>query len=109
MRRGEVRTFANGRVGFEAAHMSVKQHVALNARLAAADIKIEMVATEGIVETRRAVKDPWELETLRDAGGRLSDAAKCIIPKALAGLRERDVASAIEAELRRVGLRQAGV
>ncbi len=98
-----ARTFANGRLGVEAAHMSVKQHVALNARLAAADIKIEMVATEGLVEARRAVKDPWELETLRNAGTRLSDAAKCIMPKALAGLRERDVAAGIEAELRRVG------
>ena len=33
----EVRTFANRRVGFEAAHMSVKQHQNLEARLAAAN------------------------------------------------------------------------
>ena len=46
----EVRTFAKGRVGFEAAHMTVKQHDNLRARLAAADIKIEMAPTEGLVE-----------------------------------------------------------
>ena len=40
---------------------------------------------------------------MTEAGARLSDAAKCIIPNALAGMRERDVAAAIEAELRRVG------
>ena len=40
---------------------------------------------------------------LGEAGGRLSDAAKCIIPKALAGMMEREVAAVIEAELRRVG------
>ena len=40
---------------------------------------------------------------LRDAAARLSDAAKCIIPKALAGMAEREVAAVIEAELRRVG------
>ena len=99
----EVRTFANGRVGFEAAHMTFKQHQNLEARLDAANTKTEMAATDGLVEARRAVKDHWELDTLRDAGRRLSDAAKCIIPKALAGQREREVASGIDAELRRVG------
>jgi Xaa-Pro aminopeptidase len=99
----EVRTFANGRVGFEAAHISFKQHQSLVARAAAADTKIEMASTEGVLEALRSVKDDWELATLREAGRKLSDAAKCIIPKALAGLRERDVASRIDAELRRVG------
>lgn len=99
----EVRTFANRRVGFEAAHISFKQHQDLAARLTAADAKIEMAPTEGLVEARRAIKDDWEIATLRDAGHRLSDAAKCIIPKALAGQREREVASGIDAELRRVG------
>lgn len=99
----EVRTFANGRVGFEAADMTVKQHKHLEARLAAADAKIEMAPTEGLVEGGRAVKDDWELATLREAGRRLSDAAKCIIPKALAGQSEREVASGIDAELRLVG------
>lgn len=99
----EVRTFANRRVGFEAAHISFKQHQNLEARVRAADAKIEMAPTEGLVEARRAVKDDWELSMLREAGGRLSDAAKCIIPKALAGQSEREVASGIDAELRRVG------
>lgn len=98
----EVRTFENRRVGFESAHMTFKQHENLRARLAA-DTKIEMAPTEGMVEARRAIKDDWELATLRDAGRRLSDVAKCIIPKALAGRSEREVASAIDAELRRVG------
>ena len=96
-------SFGNGRVGFEAGHVTVRQHRDLLARLAAADAKTEMVATEALVERRRAVKDAWELHTLREAARRLSDAAKCIIPKALAGQRERQVAASIDAELRRVG------
>ena len=40
---------------------------------------------------------------MAEAGARLSDAAKCIIPKALAGMAEREVAAVIEAQLRRVG------
>jgi Xaa-Pro aminopeptidase len=60
-------------------------------------------STEGLVERLRIVKDDWELEVLTEAGRRLSDAAKCIMPKALAGMMEREVAAIIEAELRRVG------
>jgi Xaa-Pro aminopeptidase len=59
-----------------------------------------------MVEQCRAVKDAWELETLREAGRRLSDAAKCIIPKALAGQQERQVAAVVDAELRRVGFQK---
>ena len=99
----EVAAFTNGRVGFESAHMTVKQHQSLGARLAAAGAKIDMAPIDGVVEARRSVKDDWELATLREAGGKLSDAAKCIIPKALAGQSEREVASGIDAELRRVG------
>src|SRR6185295_6882253 len=51
----------------------------------------------------RAVKDPWELGRLREAGSRLSEAAKCIMPKALAGMAELQVAAVIDTELRRVG------
>ena len=96
-------TFVNGRVGFEDAQMTVRQHRDLLARVAAIDQSIEFVAAAGMVERGRIANDAWELETLRDAGGRLSDAAKCIIPKALAGQQERHVAAAVEAELRRVG------
>ena len=100
---GILETFGNGRVGFDAGHMTVRQHRDLLARLSSAGSKIEMAAADGLIEQRRAVKDDWELETLREAARRLSDAAKCIIPKALAGQRERQVAAAIDAELRRAG------
>jgi Xaa-Pro aminopeptidase len=96
-------TFANGRVGFDDAHMTVRQHRDLAARVAAIAPAIEIVAASGMVERGRILKDAWELQTLRDAGGRLSDVAKCIIPKALAGQRECEVAAAVEAELRRAG------
>lgn len=83
--------------------MTVSQHRQLEARLRPRADLASLVATDGLVENLRAVKDSWELDRLRDAGVRLSDAAKCIIPKALAGMSERDVAAAIEVELRRVG------
>ena len=92
-----------GRIGVEASHMTVRQHQHLVSLLAAQGGAQVLEATDGLVENLRTVKDSWEISRLRDAAGRLSDAAKCIIPKALAGMRERDVAAAIEAELRRVG------
>ena len=92
-----------GRAGFESAHLSVKRHADLTARLASLAPGCRLEATDGLVEQLRILKDDWELQVMAEAGRRLSDAAKCIIPKALAGMQEREVASCIEAELRRVG------
>lgn len=96
-------SIGNGRVGFEAAHLTVQRHSDLVAGVARRHLGCELVPVEGLVERLRMVKDDWELAVLTEAGGRLSDVAKCIIPKALAGMRERDVAAVIEAELRRAG------
>jgi Xaa-Pro aminopeptidase len=96
----------NSRAGFEADHLTVRQHQDLLARLATAKATFDLVPASGMVEAKRAVKDSWELHTLSDGAARLSDAAKCIIPKALAGRRERDVAAEIDAELRRVGFQK---
>jgi Xaa-Pro aminopeptidase len=95
--------YTGGRVGIEAGHMTVRQHQYLAGQLSARGGPQALEATDGVVENLRSVKDSWEVARLRDAGGRLSDAAKCIIPKALAGMRERDMAGLIEGELRRVG------
>ena len=96
-------TIGNGRAGFEAAHFTVKRFNELQARLANAATGISLEGTDGLVERLRILKDEWELQLFREAGARLSEAAKCIIPKALAGMKEREVAALIEAELRRVG------
>ncbi|MCC7243254.1 MAG: aminopeptidase P family protein [Acidobacteria bacterium] len=91
------------RVGFEAQAISVRQHTDLVARLRHAAITSELEAADGLVESLRVIKDPWETATLREAGRRLSDVAKCIIPKVLKGFAEREVAAFIERELRQKG------
>ena len=48
-------------VGFEAGHMTVRQHVDLVRRLAAAGTGIDLVQAPPVVETLRSVKDAWEL------------------------------------------------
>lgn len=92
-----------GRAGFESTSLTVKRFEYVRSLLAQSGASCELLATEGLVERLRILKDDWELGVLTEAGARLSDAAKCIIPKALAGMRERDMAALIEAELRRVG------
>ena len=95
---------ADLRVGFESIHTSVHRHRSITSRLAY--IKGErqpLVETEDMVEHLRLTKDAWEVERLREGAARLSEVAKCILPKALAGRTESDVAAEIEHELRRVG------
>jgi Xaa-Pro aminopeptidase len=99
----EVAALSNARTGFEADYLSVTAHSDLVGRVSPGAPRVSLEPVRGLVERLRSVKDDWELERLRDAGARLSDAAKCIIPKVLAGMTERQVAAVIEAELRRVG------
>ena len=92
-----------GRAGFESVHLTVKRFRELQTRVNKLAPGCTLEGTEGLVERLRILKDAWELQVFTEAGARLSDAAKCIIPKALAGMKEREVAALIEAELRKVG------
>jgi Xaa-Pro aminopeptidase len=92
-----------GRAGFESVHVTVRRFTDLESRLKMLAPAMRLEPSEGLVENLRVVKDEWELGVLTEAGGRLSDVCKCIIPKALVGMKEREVAAVIEAELRRVG------
>jgi Xaa-Pro aminopeptidase len=96
-------SIGKGTAGFEGVHLTVKRHDDLRTRLASMSPGCTLESTEGLVERLRILKDEWELGVMTEAGARLSDAAKCIIPKALAGMREREMAALIEAEMRRVG------
>lgn len=91
------------RLGYEGGAVSARRHGELQARLASQVAAVEWRDAPGLVEGQRVVKDTWEQATLREAGRRLSDVAKCIIPKALAGVVERELAAVIETELRRAG------
>jgi Xaa-Pro aminopeptidase len=96
-------TVGKGRAGFESTHLTVKRFGDLQSRMTKMAPGLELQSTDGLVEQLRTVKDAWELDVFTEAGARLSDAAKCIIPKALAGMREREMAALIDGELRRAG------
>lgn len=90
------------RVGFEAAHLSVKRHAWLLARLAGTGVGLE--ATEGMVEAARVVKDAHELTLLREAARRLSAVARAVLAEVVVeGRTEREVAAEIDCRLGRAG------
>jgi Xaa-Pro aminopeptidase len=91
------------KLGFEPSSLTVNQHQAMMRRCSAAGAEVTWVGVEEAVEELREVKDGWEIALLRDAGRRLSDVSKCIIPNALAGFPERQLAAVIEWELRQAG------
>ncbi len=98
----ELRAFASARVGFEESHLTVRRHRALSSSSQTGPFP-DLAPTEGLVEDLRSVKDAWEVGVLREAAARLSSVAKCILPRALAGRTEREVASEVDAHLRRAG------
>ena len=99
------------RVGIEAAWLSVSRFNAMAAALAAtvpfplqSDQPMPvLLPTERIVERGRIVKDAEEIETLREAGRRLSDIARRLGSFVAPGRSERDVAFELEMAMREAG------
>ncbi len=99
------------RVGIESAWMPVGRFNKLSAGLAGAaptplgsdDPCPVLLPTERVVERLRAVKDAGEIGVLREAARRLSTVARTVPALVQAGRTERQVAAAIDAELRAEG------
>jgi Xaa-Pro aminopeptidase len=92
------------RVGFDDAHVSVKDHATLASKLADG---VELVPAAGMIEELRLVKDAGELEAIR-AAARLADAALTeVLSRGLAGRTEREVALDLEFTMRRAGAESA--
>ena len=92
------------RLGFEAEHTSVAAHERLRGLL---PDRIELVATSGLVERMRAVKEPEEIARVK-AASELADAALGrLLSEGLAGRTERDVALALETDMRARGAARA--
>jgi Xaa-Pro aminopeptidase len=93
-----------GRLGFDHAQMSVKEHARLVGMLGEG---VELVAAGGLIEDLRAIKDPEELDRIR-ASAKLADAAlEDVLERGLGGRTERDVALDLEFTMRRMGANAA--
>jgi Xaa-Pro aminopeptidase len=88
------------RLGFDDAHLTVKQHAQLAGHVGD---DVELVAAGGVVEALRAVKDPAEIDAIR-AAARLADAAfEEVVGAGIVGRTERAVALDLEIAMRRRG------
>jgi Xaa-Pro aminopeptidase len=91
------------RLGFEAAHVSVREHERLRGLL---PDRIELIAVQGLVEQLRAVKDPSELAAIRTAATLADEAFEQLIAGGLIGRTERELALELEFDMRRRGAEQ---
>ena len=88
------------RLGFDDAHLTVKQHAQL-AELAPDGV--ELVAAGAIVERLRAVKDAAEIDAIRAAAKLADDALEEVLVGGLVGRTELEVALDLEIAMRRRG------
>jgi Xaa-Pro aminopeptidase len=88
------------RVGFEAAHLTVSRYNWLVDQMGRnAAVPPTLVPTEQLIERLRVRKDADEIETLREAAGRLSAVARGVFEEIRAGRTEQEVARAIDARI----------
>ncbi len=88
------------RLGFDDAHLSVRDHERLGGLLGEG---VELVAAGGAVEGLRVRKDPEELEKLRAAAALADRALEDVLSRGLVGRTERDVALDLDVTMRRMG------
>jgi Xaa-Pro aminopeptidase len=85
------------RLGFDDATVAVRTHAKLRATLPE---RVELVPAAGVVEAERAIKEPEEIERIGAAAGVVDDIYAWILERGLVGRTERDVAVALEHEMR---------
>ena len=92
-----------GRIGFEAADMTVSGHAAWLEGIKDSGLPAELVATENLVEGPRAVKDEQELTIIAEAVRIVDDAFAKLRETIRPGMSERDVAWRLEQLVREEG------
>jgi Xaa-Pro aminopeptidase len=101
-----VRLEDSSRIGIEAAYLSVARFNAISGALAVGATGPNapaLVPTERLVERARMVKDPGEIQTLREAGRRLGRIAAVAADFVKPGRTEREVAGDLEFAMRQAG------
>ena len=89
-----------GRLGFDDASLTVKQHQKLGQLL---EGNWELVPRTGAVERLREVKDAGEIARIRAASELADEALLSVLEDGLVGRTERDVAIELELRMRRLG------
>jgi Xaa-Pro aminopeptidase len=85
------------RLGFDDGHVTVRAHRRLREVVPE---RIDLVPAGGLVEAERAVKEPGEIERIRAAAALADDIYAWVEEQGLVGRTEREVALALEHEMR---------
>jgi Xaa-Pro aminopeptidase len=93
-------SLAGGRIGFDDTLMTVRRRELLGERVAAGT---ELVATPGLPERLRAVKDEDEIASIAVAASVIDALFEWLIVQPLAGRSERELAVALEHQMRLLG------
>ncbi|MGO9751275.1 MAG: M24 family metallopeptidase [Solirubrobacteraceae bacterium] len=88
------------RLGFDDRHMSVHEHRRLRELL---DVRVELIASGGLVERLREVKEAGEIERIAAACALADAAFESLVRGGLVGRTERQLAIALEHQMRRLG------
>ena len=91
---------ASGRLGFDEATFTVKEHQRLAELL---QDRWELVPAGGVLARLRAVKEPAEVESIRAAAQLADEALSALLEGGLRGRTEREVAIDLELRMRRLG------
>ena len=102
-----LRVLGRTAVGFEAAHVPVATHERWQRMAETRQVGVTFTSTEAVVEEARAVKDPFEIATLRKAATRLTSVAASVFDAIRAGETERAIAGTIDSAIRHAGYERA--
>jgi Xaa-Pro aminopeptidase len=101
---GGVAERLSGKVGFEDATMSVRQHERLRKLVGQG---AELAPAGNLVEELRAVKEPAEVERIRSAAQLADEALGAVLERGLTGRTEQEVAVDLEHTMRVLGAEAA--
>lgn len=100
-----AKQWGNGRIGFESAHLSVREYAALSAVPADGEppLVLEWRETERLVESLMVVKDEGEVEEIQRAAKITDRVFAEILTLVRPGVTERGIAAELEYRARRLG------
>jgi Xaa-Pro aminopeptidase len=95
--RDRLPSLLSGPVAFEADDLTVARHATIAAS------GVELVATRGVVESVRAVKEPVELDAIRRAASLLTASLEQLTADRVVGRSEQELAWSLERTMRELG------
>jgi Xaa-Pro aminopeptidase len=101
--RNQLQALGIKRLGFEKDYLTYGTFSLYSEKFA----PVELVPVEGIVEKLRAIKDKYEIETIRKAAGIADAAFSHILGFLKPGVRERDIALELEYFMKKQGAKGA--